>query len=368
MTSFAAVLPDDVRKELRKLLRERAAEWQRAFFAHDLLMARGIRGVQLEAVAEFDRLVVRPLLKSIPQHLAALPEAKSGSLTRDLMPEVEQLRNEIGRTVQAGADAVRKTVETRMVEIGKQEVRWLDQTARRMDPKFGAQVEGRFGEGIRTVEKSVREQTWLGDSTEKWFAKDLAQPTADNVRRWITTGIKSGMSTDEIVRGLKGTKTQSGLLSEKPRHVVEALVRSASTHASAVGRLESFKALGVSHWMFRATLDQRTSIQCASEDGNVYLLGDGPVPPLHPNCRSVALPMPDPDAKPVGQRASIKGRVPAATKFEEWLATIPRDEQDMVLGKTKAAAWRDGKLTLRDMIGSRMQPLTLAELREMERI
>jgi hypothetical protein len=39
-----------------------------------------------------------------------------------------------------------------------------------------------------------------------------------------------------------------------------------------------------------------------------------------------------------------------------------------VLGKTKAAAWRRGDLTLRDMLGADLQPLTLAELRRMDRL
>jgi hypothetical protein len=33
----------------------------------------------------------------------------------------------------------------------------------------------------------------------------LQGPTADSVRAWVNTGIQQGLTTDEIVRGLRGT-------------------------------------------------------------------------------------------------------------------------------------------------------------------
>jgi hypothetical protein len=84
------------------------------------------------------------------------------------------------------------------------------------------------------------------------------------------------------------------------------------------------------------------------------------------NCRSVAVP--DFRGKPIGTRASIDGQVPAATDYESWLATQSISEQNTVLGKTKAEAWRAGKITLKQMLGRDLQPLTLAELRRLDRI
>jgi 8-oxo-dGTP pyrophosphatase MutT (NUDIX family) len=47
---------------------------------------------------------------------------------------------------------------------------------------------------------------------------------------------------------------------------------------------------------------------------------------------------------------------------------LAETDQDEVLGKTKAAAWRAGKLSLEDMLGADLQPLTLAELRDLDRL
>lgn len=368
MTSFAAALPPREQRKIRQTLRERIGEWLKLSYRHDVLVGRAVRGLQLEATALFDREVVRPLLVKVGGSLSSA-QLRTGDLVRDLFPEMVGLRREIEQVVHQGSEAIRRVTEQRMGEIARQEVRWVETAARRvLGDDFGAGVAGRFGDGVPVqVERSVRENTWLGDTTEKWFEKLLDRPTADKARAWVTTGIKQGLSVDEITRGLAGTKAQPGILASG-RSAAAALTRTAATHATTVARTDSFRELGVTHWRFLATLDQRTSLQCASEDGNVYELGEGPVPPLHPNCRSVMTPAFGPDDEPVGKRASIKGQVPASTTFEEWVETIPKDEQDRYFGKTKAAAWRAGKLTLKDMVGRDMQPLTLAELRELDRL
>ena len=77
--------------------------------------------------------------------------------------------------------------------------------------------------------------------------------------------------------------------------------------------------------------------------GNVEVQGDFPVEP---------------------GRQLQTGQVDAKVHYEDWLRTQSRDIQDTVLGKTKAAAWRSGKLGLDDMVdAARSRVLTLEELR-----
>jgi SPP1 gp7 family putative phage head morphogenesis protein len=269
---------------MRRTLRDRIDEWLKLTYRHDVLVGRAVRGLQLEAAALFDREVTRPLLVEVAGRLGGA-QLRTGNLVRDLMPELVGLRTEIERVVHRGSDAIRRVTETRMEEIARGEVRWAETAARRvLGDEFAAGVQGRFGDGVPAqAVRSVRENTWLGDSTEKWFEKLLDRPTADKARAWVTTGVQQGLTIDEITRGLAGTKTQTGIL-DTGRVAARALARTSATHATTVSRTESFRALGVGYWRFLATLDQRTSLQCASEDGNIYPLGEGPVPPLHPNC------------------------------------------------------------------------------------
>lgn len=47
----------------------------------------------------------------------------------------------------------------------------------------------------------------------------------------------------------------------------------------------------ITAWEFIATKDERTCPECGPLDGNQYPLGEGPQPPLHPNCRCSVLPV-----------------------------------------------------------------------------
>lgn len=350
-------LPPEMRRELRAALRENAGRWIARFYRHELLVARTVRGMQVEAQQEFDREIVRPLLREIGGRLANF-DLRGNDVVFEAYPELIDLEREMQAIVSRGSDAVRRMTSERLDELTRAESDWAADTARRelgIEPK----------QPTLSEEMAAADSPWLGAKTERWFREMLDGPTGRNVRAWVQTGIQRGLTTDEIVRGLKGTKTQAGIL-EQPRHAVAALVRTAATNASAQTRIKSFEGIGVTHWRFVATLDHRTSKQCAATDGKVFPLGEGPLPPLHPNCRSTAVP--DFGREPEGTRASMHGQVPADTSFAKWLETQPRAAQDQVLGKTVATAWRSGKLTIEQMLGRDMQPLTLRELKELDRI
>lgn len=340
------------------------AEWLRLFYRREILVARTVRGFQLEAVAEFDRQVVRPLLQEIGARLGSIT-ATGRDLVQDVAPALQSLRAEIERTVRYGSLAVQRKVEASLAELERDEVAWNAAAIQRVSPATAPAAKA-----VEAVASAVAKPAlWLGDSTEKWFDKMLVEPTAANTRAWVTTGLQRGLPDDAIVRGLVGTKNEVGILTDRPRAAVKALVRTAATDRVSNARMDSFKALGVKNWRFVATLDQRTTIQCAAQDGKVFPIGEGPIPPLHVNCRSATAPViGDPDAAPVGTRAALGGPVQADTTFEEWLTDLPVSEQEMVLGKTKTAAWRAGKLTLAQMLGQDLQPLTLAELRNLGRL
>jgi hypothetical protein len=129
-------------------------------------------------------------------------------------------------------------------------------------------------------------------------------------------------------------------------------------------QIESFAELGVDEWEFCATLDASTSKQCAAYDGQHFPLREGPLPPLHPSCRSKPVPYFGDGTDNEGERASADGPVSGATKFRDWIEDQGEDVQNKVFGSTVATAWRAGRLTIDQMLGRDLQPLTLAELRK----
>lgn len=367
-TLFGLALPRNVRDDVLRAFRARIGDWWKLAYRHDLLTARAVRGIQIEATKLFDRRVINPLLRLVADQV---PQAqiRSGDLARDLFPELVSLRNAVERTVAAGVGEIRKLTEDRVAEIARGEVRWLSASiAAVVGNEFGAGVRDVFGDGVvQRATQSLRDRVWLGDSTEKWFQKALETPTADAARAYITTGVKQGLTVREMTSAIAGTRTQAGIL-DRPKATAAALVRTASTHATNSSRMESFRALGVTHWRFIATLDLRTSKQCAANDGEVYPIGEGPIPPLHPNCRSVAAPELFPNREPRGQRAALGGQVPANTTFEDWFGALSKAEQDRWAGPARAEAFRAGKLTLKDLVGRDLQPLRLDELEALDRL
>jgi len=360
MTS-TAIPPADL-AALRAALRANAARWIARFYRHELLVSRTVRGMQVEVQEEFDRTVVQPLLRAIAGRLATF-DLRGPDVVLQLFPELRALESEMAAIVGQGSDAVRRLTTERLHALTKAETSWVKESAEKV-------LRVPAPEPSEAVVRTRTEQRpFLGDKVEGWFGKMLTGPTGDRTRAWIQTGLQRGLTTDEIVRGLRGTKAggyRDGILTGQPRHAVAALVRTAATHASTVARDESFRQIGVTHWRFIATLDSKTSVICAANDGKRFPLGKGPMPPLHPNCRSTAVP--DFGGEPIGTRASVDGPVPADVDFGQWLEGQGVAVQNEVLGATKAAAWRSGKLSLEQMLGRDLQPLTLAELRRLDRI
>lgn len=341
----------DLSVDMRAALRANAERFLARFYRHELLLARTVRGMQIEAQQEFDRDIARPLLKLIGGELSTF-RLRGQDIVAAAYPQLAALEREIDRIVRQGSSAVQSLTIDRIGELISDESEWLADVVRN---DLG--VEPR--QPTVATEQSVLERPWLGMRTEEWFGKMLVGPAADKTRAWVQTGIQRGLTTDEIVRGLKGTRDQVGIL-EEPRHAVAALVRTSATHASSQTRQESFAELGLDKWQFVATLDSRTSKQCAVNDGKVFDTGKGPVPPLHPNCRSTAVPY-IPGLE--GTRASVDGPVPIGTKFRQWIGDQPAAVQNKVFGASVAEAWRAGKLTIDQMIGKDLQPLTLQELK-----
>jgi hypothetical protein len=59
----------------------------------------------------------------------------------------------------------------------------------------------------------------------------------------------------------------------------------------------------------------------------------------------------------------MNGQVAGNLSFEDWLADKSAAFQDKVLGPGRAQLWRDGKLTLRDLLNQQGRQMSLEELR-----
>lgn len=208
--------------------------------------------------------------------------------------------------------------------------------------------------------------------------KGLSDDRAAAIRNAVRMGVVEQETTQQIVRRIRGTKAlgyKDGLM-EVSRRNAEAIVRTAVTHTQNYAKQKFYEANSdlVDKWEFKATLDSRTTLTCASLDGKTYPIGQGPQPPRHWNCRSVAVPVVKSwrelgipiDEIDASTRASMDGQVAADLNYSQWLRTKPAAFQDEVLGKERGRLFRNNEISLDRFVNDRGRTYNLDELREID--
>jgi hypothetical protein len=193
-----------------------------------------------------------------------------------------------------------------------------------------------------------------GRTFDEWWALFFAGD-ADRIMSAVNQGVLSGDDATELYRNLRGTAslryadgvTRTSFLSLGT--LIPTLIAGTISYGNTVfAEANDF----VQKERYTAIRDSRTTILCASLDGGVYNVGEGPHPPMHRNCRSFRVPIFE----------GAGDTEPVDTNYEDWLKNQPVEVQNAVLGNTKAVLFREGNLALRDMLRRDGTPLTLTEL------
>lgn len=207
------------------------------------------------------------------------------------------------------------------------------------------------------------------------FVKGWAEGAVARSNNMLMKGWQEGKTVQEMVRQLRGTKAKlfkDGIVALESRHA-KTIVRTATQHVASASRQELYKANPelVKQYQFVATLDNRTSAICRELDGAVFVVGEGPLPPQHPGCRSSTIPKLGSafDIFDKGAtRSSAEGYVDADLSYYQWLKKQDADFQDTALGKTRGKLFRDGGLTekrFRELqLNANFEPMTISEMRK----
>ena len=234
------------------------------------------------------------------------------------------------------------------------------------EPAKGPMLPPAADQQASAIVQRTRAAPMFGHVVEDAWGKAIDQ-YRDRVTRTIGDAMQRGATNDEIVALLRGRRGQDGVLSGWRASVLKAFVRTVATHLSTTAREDSYAALGATHVQLIATLDVRTTVICLSLDRSVWPIGEGPRPPLHPNCRTTIAPLWGKDSANLekGTRASMDGPVPIQVDGEQWFADQPLSRQIEIVGATRARALRDGSLKWSDLLGPGLETRTNAQLREL---
>jgi SPP1 gp7 family putative phage head morphogenesis protein len=162
---------------------------------------------------------------------------------------------------------------------------------------------------------------------------DLLKPFIENtvngqvvaMEKTLRKASVNGWTDKETLQAIKGTSEKAfadGLLSRFGKQNA-TMVRTAMQHINNVSYSEVWAENKdvVSQYQWVSVLDDRTSDICVDLDGEVFDIGDGPVPPAHPNCRSITVAILHEDFAELSEgrtRSSEEGYIDADTTFSEW--------------------------------------------------
>lgn len=213
---------------------------------------------------------------------------------------------------------------------------------------------------------------------------DLRQAFMGSIRTSMQNGESTQQAVTRVVGGTIAGVQVPGIMNVK-RNQAEALVRTqiaASVNSARVHALSNMPDL-VKGYQQVSTLDNRTSDICMAYSGATWDIDFRPLepstlpwnggPPRHVNCRSTVVPIlksyeelgiPVDKLSPT-TRASMDGQVPGDITFDEWLRKKGVATQNEMLGPARAKLWRDGKITLSQLVDMKGNPLTLEQLEQL---
>ncbi|HEO1793698.1 TPA: minor capsid protein [Acinetobacter baumannii] len=193
---------------------------------------------------------------------------------------------------------------------------------------YGGKIKQPNGDKLYKAAKKV---PLVGGALVDDLLTKLAESARQKVEYAIRDGISSGKTNQEIVQRIGGTKRlnyEDGILTSS-KSDIDRTVRTVRSHVANQAYLNSFNQIGFEYVRLVATLDGRTSKLCASLDGTVWEINDPAkrIPPLHPNCRSILVPV-EKNGRLVGERPFVMD--------ERRVKDIPKDERSQLIGQLDA--------------------------------
>jgi SPP1 gp7 family putative phage head morphogenesis protein len=323
------------------------------------------------------------------QRMTAGDQAKADRLMRELIADLKQLlqSNALSEAGKAEINALIKDAEKSITATYAQIAKVTDthalalivadKTVEALEDVLPLAIGKPTPEVLASLTKDVLID---GAPSSAWWEKQ-AEDTAFKFAAQVRQGVINGETSEQIVTRVVGRRMEPGIM-DVARRNARALVHSSVMSASNEARLATFRknAKLISGVRWLSTLDSHTCVTCAALDGAAWGLDgqklkgtkiDFRAPPAHWSCRCVLSPIPKsfrdlgidiPEPDEAGERASSEGPVAATTTFADFLDRQSPAFVAKVLGAKRAAMFRDGKLTLSDLVSGTGRELTLDEL------
>lgn len=349
-----------------------------ALLAHQIELLRFSKGLATRIRSLLNRAEpeLRARLKARLEKIAALG-FDPGPATTKRMIRTSQLIREINRPTFAEINAL---VRQELVGLAIGETQFISGLVSSSLPVVFA--------GILPTAKELRGIVFARPFENRILRDWLSTYELGDRRRMmdeIRQGLVFSETPTEIGRRIFGTRALGGAdgTREITRRGAQTLAQTSMSAISNASRQAFYKKnRAIRREQYVATLDSRTTPVCQALDGDVFPKGEGPIPPLHLNCRSIRVPVID--GRKLGKRPFVAatkknlkglrgpararaldklvGTVPADTTYTQFLRGQTAGFQDEVLGPARGRLFRSGELDLKGFVDNSGDRLTLRQL------
>lgn len=353
-----------------------------------------------------NQLILRNILKTQTEML----QLSRSHYEDDILPLLQSMRIDLWKKVEriklTGVTNKQRTdrlkvmlqqsdelIDNYYLKIKKRSRKMQFESAKMTNSLFAMRFNRDLGNGLfKTLNQgqlsTISKKALYGSNTLKrtsgvWWQQQ-SELLKKNYREAVQVSIAEQEPIYKIVQKIRGSRANNFTDGIMKASYVQAkmIARSSIIHISNHTRMELYKENSdiISGYKWISTLDGRTTLLCAMLDGKVWDIEYNPIDhdfeypgeTAHFGCRSTQIPvmkpykdMPLEKQKIIdssGMRSSYQGYVPKDTKYSTFLRNEPAEFQNQVLGPQRAILFRQGKLSLDDMISKDFEKIKLAEL------
>jgi hypothetical protein len=331
---------------------------------HQLDLFRLEAGTRARVVGILERLRRELVGRIAAEDLTAFTKARLAELLRETSATIDEYytraQGELDATLTGAADSA----------------------AARAAGTFTEVISADLTAGLPTstyLERISSNAVIMGAPSEEWWSRQ-SQDTAFRFANAVRQGLAAGDPNEVIVARVAGRQGYPGVMDVSMSNA-RSLVHTSIQEVANESRMETFRKNSdvVDAVKQISTLDGNTTDICIAYSDMEWTLDGDPIddalpfdggPPRHWGCRSVLVPVTKtfeelgisaPEPAPA-ERAAAGGPVPAGTTFEDFLSNRTVAQQDEQLGVGRAQLWREGTITLSQLLDLRGNPLTLEEL------
>lgn len=153
------------------------------------------------------------------------------------------------------------------------------------------------------LRRIVRANPYNGRTMSEWLSSAAGSESSEILRR-TKNGLSDGLTGRQVARSVMGAASEGGIGGTTIRSIqhAETVAITMMNGITSEAREEFYKENSdvINDEIFLATLDGNTTPECVENDQEIYKVGEGPMPPLHPRCRSLRIP--NADAALLGDR------------------------------------------------------------------